>query len=212
LGIPVSPLDFEEASNGSYWLRQAVTTSNGYEISPERENVGGALCVKITKGLDDSLWFSVDEPVRLLKRDVWRTSISSSRQVAEFSEYKTNGLPERVVHTHYTPVDKIGDPSAIRGIETITLDRLEFIDTPKEEFVVTIEEGVGVADVNTHSSFQTEQPGTPPFDKLLRLMHEGSQNTRQSRLSWLFDINLLIASGMLLAFMIRRSMIARRNA
>lgn len=192
LGIPTSDEECEEARRGSYWLRGTVTSANGYSLSPDLEIVGGAKCAVIRKGNEDCLWFSVDGPTRLIKRDCWRMGRSPARQVLEMNDYREDGLPAKIVHTHYFASDQIGEPSRIRGVETVQLDLVEFAEPPKEKSIVNIEDGVAVFDVKSLSSFHTEKPGAPPFDKLLRQSPVVTVQASASGRGWLIDINIFV--------------------
>jgi hypothetical protein len=204
LGIPVSRSDFEEASHGSYWLRAAVSTKNGYMLSPKPVVIGGVKCVVIRKENKDCLWFSVDAPTRLMKRDFWRNSGSPERHVVEFSNYNESGLPANIVITRYLPVNRIGESSLIRGVETLSLDRIEFVETPAKEFIVTLDDHVAVLDVNTRTAIQMEPSGTPPFEKLLRNSQGPIKMQPRSGIGWIVDINVLMLSAIVLIMAIRR--------
>ncbi len=204
LGIPVTNFQLEEGRHGWYWLRDAVTIKNGYAIAPDRETIAGIECVVIKNDKDDTIWFSAAAPIWLIKRDTWHKAKTPNRQVLEFFEYTDQNLPAKIVHTHYVEVDCIGESSQIQAVETLFLDDFKFVSTPAEDFVLTIDDYVGIADANTRMTFQTAPPATPPFEKLLRQVQTQPQPNPPSQMHWLVDVNMLALSGLALVHSLRR--------
>jgi len=168
LGIPGTARELEESRNGSYFLASSVNENNGYKISTETERVGSEACEVIRKQGMDSIWFSMSEPRRILKRDFWHVEASVTRMVIDLIEFDENGFPCQMRLTTFQPVAAIGDESLVRSVQTFTLKFLSFHVPDEDLFIAKAEVGASVVDQASLASFRIEPEGKPPFDKFLK--------------------------------------------
>ena len=162
LGVPCTEQELDELDS-RYFLRTAVSETRGYEWESAKEVVDGLECRVASKGKADRLWFSVEEPLRLVKRDVWRNQGTPQRQIAVYSQYGTDGLPHRIAVTNFLNVQRIGYTGPIRSVETYTLDRLEFIETQNEKFTISVETESNVLNLDAMASFRISDESASPF-------------------------------------------------
>jgi hypothetical protein len=206
LGLARCSRQKAEAKEGAtFWLNDAAPIGLDCRRLETTELIDGVRCSIVERGPHDRLWFAIDNGVpRLLKRDVWRNSPRIRRETYRFFDFRSDGLPERIVSAVRMPVDVAGSDSPLDFEETFTLKHLDFETTPEGEFIVDLtQKGTLVQDLQSSATYVVQRPDSVPFVDQLAKHSSTKIRPRRGDTQLLVCLNLILVGGFV-AWLLRR--------
>jgi len=170
LGIPLNVKQREQAEHKYYWwVSDGVQESQGYALQPGSFTVDGQPCVVVRRGEKDVLWFHLGDKVTLVRRDTWEEKEAGVyREVHDYKDYQPNGLPKKVLITHYFPVPAFGNKSEISDVEHLSLQSFTLEKPSDGNFTLDLTKATQVLDINSLTVFAVGDQSGRPFNKMLR--------------------------------------------